>query len=78
MLGLRGEVGEQGHIPQGLVCPAQEVKTQLWRQWGNHWQILIGELHAQICLQRRALWLQGRGWSEEDALWWQRNDKGLN
>lgn len=40
--------------------------------------ILTGELHAQSCLQEKSLWLQYGGWSEEDALWRQRNNKGLN
>lgn len=44
----------------------------------SHWWILTEELHAQICLQKRSLWLQCGGWSEEDALWQQRNNKGLN
>ena len=67
-----------GPDPTGHCVPGWGTYTLLWRWWGNYWWILIGELHAQICLQKRAFWLQHGGWSEEVALWWQRNDKGLN
>lgn len=62
----------------GKQGPVHQAEELTFYSGMARWILTYAKKHAQSRLQEKSLGLHYGGWSEEDALWRQRNNKGLN